>query len=329
MIKFDLSKMLICAGDVSLNTILPYGKSLDAVEKLKATGTCPVCNSSYRLGGSMGSTALTLGKLKTSPYLLSVVCPDNYGREIFKGLNEFGVDCSLIKYQEEPMPEMIAVIGKDSERIIYVHYGPEAKMPALSSSQLPVDLIPEIGWVHANGFGEEAIVEFMELCHKAGVIVSFDLNLRLEQFKYEGARKRKIERAVMASNIIFGSGAEEFYPLTGFQDLKEAALELSLPGDKGLRVPGGRLVIARDKTQPILVCEGSKSFSVLVHPVIPVNTMNSGDVFNGGFIAAIVKGKSIKDAVKWGCICSASAIQSDEVCSIPCLKDLNILSKNY
>lgn len=329
MIQFDLSKMLICAGDVSLNTILPYGKSLDAVDKLKSTGTCPVCKSRYRLGGSMGSTALALGKLKTSPYLLSVVCPDNYGQEIFKGLNEFGVDFSLIKSQKEPMPEMIAVIGRDSERIIYVHYGPEAKMPALSSNQLPIDLIPKIGWVHANGFGEDAIIEFMELCHNKGVIVSFDLNLRLEQFQYVGARKRKIERAVMASDVIFGSGAEEFYPLTGFRDLKEAALELSLPGDTGLRLPRGRLVIARDKTQPVLVCDGSKSFSVPVHPVVPVNTMNSGDVFNGGFIAALVKGKSIKDAVKWGCLCSASAIQSDEVCSIPSVEDLNILAKNY
>lgn len=324
MKPFDLSKMLICAGDVSLNTILPYGKSLDAIETLKTTGSCPVCQSTYRLGGSMGSTALTLGKLKTSPYLLSVVCPDNFGREILKGLTENGVDCSLIRSQEEPMPEMIAVIGRDSERIIYVHYGPESKMPALSAGQLPVELIPKIGWVHATGFAEEAIVDFMELCHKAGVIVSFDLNLRLEQFQYEGARKRKIERAVMASDVIFGSGTEEFYPLTGIHDLKESAYTLSQRGANRLQLPSGRLVIARNKTEPVLVCDGerSESFTVPVHPVVPVNTMNSGDVFNGGFIAALVKGKTLREAVKWGCLCSASAIQSNEACAIPSLETL-------
>ena len=191
------------------------------------------------------------------------------------------------------MSLILAVIDSKGERVIYLFNGPGAKLPEPTREQLPQDIIPHIAWVHANGFANDATVDYLEACAQAGAMVSFDLNLRCETFGFQADRKARILRAVDASNVLLGSGLEEFAPLTGKADLRSAVKALG---------KSDRIVVARDGHNPVHLYVDGQYETIPVMPTKVVNRVGGGDAFNGGFIAAYAAGLSARDAVRWGTV---------------------------
>ncbi|MEA4911076.1 MAG: carbohydrate kinase family protein [Oscillospiraceae bacterium] len=306
---------VVCMGDISPDVIIPYGYMRRSLCKLHDGIGMDTCKPSMRAGGSIGSTALVLGKLGISPYLLARVSADVYGDYLLQALKENGVDTEFVTRQAQAQTIFLAVLDECGERTLFDFNGPGACMPQLQREHLPNAFIPHIGWLHANGFANEAMVDYMQSCARAGAVVSFDLNLRIEQHGFDAARERLIRRAVDASDVIFGSGIEEFYPLTGLRNLRASAHALS---------DSRRLVVARDGCNPVYVVDAQGCQSVPVQKCAPVNTTNSGDIFNAGFIAGAVRGKDAVSAARWGAACAAHAISSP----LPyCIPDADALKK--
>jgi len=308
MKRMKESGRIFCAGDVIPDVIIPYGETREALSRLKEGDSIPTIEPTLRAGGSIGQTVATLGILDMKPRLLSVVGSDEYSEFLLNDLVKKGVDVSLVGKQKERISVIIAVLDGKGERTPYLFDGPGAKLPELTSMQLHDELLPQVGWLHCNGFATDIVVDFMERCRAAGAIVSFDLNLRVENHGFSNERRAHIERAVAASDVLFGSGTEEFAPLTGIRDLKEAA---------GSLATGSRVVVARDGPNPIHVYEGGACHVITFKRVRAVNTMGSGDIFNGGFIAACALGRSVTLAAKWGSCCATHALASPVYHDIP------------
>lgn len=124
----------------------------------------------------------------------------------------------------------------------------------------------------------------------------------------DAVRRAQILRAVEAATVLFGSGAEEFAPLTGISDLHRAAASLAT---------GKRIVVARDGAKPVHLFADGTSTVIPVPPVKVVNSVGGGDAFNAGFIAAYVGGRSAAEAVRWGNCCAGFAIGSDRPHDVP------------
>lgn len=287
------SGSIIVIGDVCLDVMIAAGAGGRAV---------------LRAGGSAGMTAMALGTFGLEPMLIGRISRDGCGRFIERTLDDRNVDRRHMAYQDAPMAQFISVVDKSGEAATYPFFPPEAEMRPLEQADLPDALLEGCAWVHANGFANGAIVSFMERAREKDVRVSFDLNLRVAKHGLDGARRALIMRAVNASTVVFGSGADEFHPLTGLEDMRAAAR--SLAGD-------GRTVVARDGAKPIFLTDGNASIEYAAQPVRPVNTLNAGDIFDAGYIAAAYSGRGVETAVRWGAVAAAAAISSAEPCAVP------------
>ena len=135
-----------------------------------------------------------------------------------------------------------------------------------------------------------AVLDFFRARKAEGAPVVFDLNVRAESYGYEGERKQSMEKMIAMSDILLGSGNEEFCQVTGSGRIREAASSL-LSGGAGM-------VIARDGGNPILLLGNNLDMTVPVKPVIPFSTLGAGDCFDAMFLNSIASGKDIPAAVK-------------------------------
>lgn len=307
MTRLRAGTSIFCMGDIVPDVIIPYSQAKQAQAALQQ-GQVVECNPKLRPGGAVGNTTAVLGKLGAAPYFLGGTSSDEYGDYLCHYLQSCGVRTDYLFRQPERTSLMLAVLDADGERTIFSFDGPNAKLPQLEPQHLTDALIPKIGWLHANGFANDAMIDFFARCAAAGVLCSFDLNLRCETYGLDAVRRAQILRAVEAATVLFGSGAEEFAPLTGISDLHRAAASLAT---------GKRIVVARDGAKPVHLFADGTSSVIPVPPVQVVNSVGGGDAFNAGFIAAYAGGRSAAEAVRWGNCCAGFAIGSARPHDVP------------
>ena len=102
-------------------------------------------------------------------------------------------------------------------------------------------------------------------------------------------------KTISISDIILGSGADEFSAVTGSRDLHRAAGLL-------LEAMQAGTVIARNGGGPILILgEGADNTDgtvISVRPVEVVSTLGAGDAFDAMFLKQISQGTPIPQAVR-------------------------------
>ena len=146
-----------------------------------------------------------------------------------------GVDTRyLILDDDIPTSMVIAVLGEDKDRITYVIPRTGASQHQLKKTDLPEDLLDQIGWLHTSGIllrenpAADTILELMEGCQARHIPVSLDLNLRIEAIG-DPDQHARIQRGISLSNILFGSGTDELMPVTGESSPQAAAQALVSP----------------------------------------------------------------------------------------------------
>lgn len=256
-------------------------------------------------GGSAANTAAALARLGTPCRFAGTVGDDSHGRFAVASLREVGVDTDLMRHvPDEPTVMVMPIIPPDGERLIYV-WPPsggahrDLRVPETTAAVVDAD------WVHVSGLclrvtpARDALLAGMEAARNNGVPVSFDLNLRLENWGWDDGFRDVVEAAIERSDFVLGSARGEVMPLTGATDPSTGCQMLS---------DGQRTVIARLGKDGAIACSrgalsASPGFSVPV-----VDTVGAGDAFNAGFIAASLNGAGVGEALRWGNAVAALAI---------------------
>ena len=309
MKNLKVEKPILCLGDVNPDIILPYGDSKANMRRL-AQGL-PVTGESTEAqifsGGSIGNTASGLARLGGNCYFAGKAGLDSYGQFCKEDFEKDGVGTDyLVLDPNIPTVVVMAVVDEDKERFLYVFPNENQSHLQLKPEDLPDDLIEKISWVHTTGFmlrhnpAADTVVEFMEKCHEAGKIVSLDLNLRIELNPFTEEFKNRIERLVAISDVLLGSGTEEFMPLTGASTPQEAARMLANEN---------RMVISRFGANGVEIYANGKEDYVDCYKVNVVDTVGAGDAFNAGFMAAVSRGEDLKFAVQYACAAAGYTLQ--------------------
>ena len=208
----------------------------------------------------------------------------------------------------------VAVLDQTGERTMFCFVPPWADFPRFSEKSF--EAIPETAcWKQADEAqaseeeilftsgmailedveNNKAVLDFFRRRKAAGAKVVFDLNVRAESYGYEGARRSAMEDMISISDIILGSGADEFSAVTGSRDLHRAAGLLLESMQAGT-------VIARNGGGPILILgEGADNTDgtiISVRPVEVVSTLGAGDAFDAMFLKQISQGTPIPQAVR-------------------------------
>ena len=270
-------------------------------------------------GGSAANTAAALARLGVACRFAGTVGEDLFGRFALADLAAAGVNThAMTMATSDPTVMVIAVIQPDGERLIYV-WPPTGGAHGALSTEAAVAAAVGATWLHVSGIclrvspAAEALLAAMAGAQAAGVPVSFDLNLRVENWGWDDGFRDTVMAAVDHADVVVGGGADEIGMLAGLREPVQAAR--SLTHDE-------RLVIARLGADGAVACSPNGDVAVPGFAVDVVDTVGAGDAFNAGFIAARLRGLRIPEAPRWGNAVAASTITQSGARSTPTIDEL-------
>ena len=309
-----MSVVVIGDANVDLEIVLPRGQR---------PGTQANPEPCLFGGGAAANTASALARLGVGCRFVGTVGDDSYGRFAIAALSQAGVDTSGVESTgRAPTVMVIVVVPPDGERLIYV-WPPTGGAHGELRAETAERSVRDAEWLHVSGLclraspARDSVLGAMERARQLGVPVSFDLNLRLENWGWDDGFRRAVDDGIERSDVVLGAAVDEIIPLAGVADPVEAATALA--GDD-------RLVIARLGSDGAVACFRDQTIRQPGFPVDVVDTVGAGDAFNAGFIAARHHhGADVSRALRWGNAVAALAIRRAGARSTPTLSEVEAL----
>ncbi len=256
-------------------------------------------------GGSAANTAAALARLGLNCRFSGTVGDDSFGRFAVASLEGAGVDTAWVTATPDlPTVTVITVKQPDGERLIYV-WPPSGGAHSALEVEATTAAVSGVDWLHVSGIclrvrpARDALLAAMAQARAEGVVVSFDLNLRLENWGWDDGFREVVMAAVERSDVVLGAAGDEVGALAGVEDPIAAATALA-----GTQ----RTVVARIGAAGAVACSAGSVVAEAGFEVAVVDTVGAGDAFNAGFIASRLAGGTIADALRWGNAVAALSI---------------------
>lgn len=267
-------KKLIAIGEALIDMIAAkQGYEVkDADGFIPKVGGAPanVCGAFVRLGGAAS--------------LITMLGQDAFGDKIYEYLGANGIDCSLVMRTPQANTSLAFVSrDKSGNRSFSFYRNPGADM-LLSEGDIREEWFADCYALH---FCSVSLGDFpmkgahrraIEYAKRAGAIISFDPNLRLNLWDSPAKLKRVVEEFIPLCDILKISD-EELEFITGKSDIYEAERVL-LSGNVKLLVytrgNGGAMAFNRCGSASSLAAEARV-----------VDTTGAGDAFVGSFLHSL------------------------------------------
>jgi ribokinase len=292
---------LVCLGHV-LYDIRCYVDSFPLPDKLSIMAG----RLKHSGGGSAANVAVNSQRLDLKTGIIGKVGFDEYGWFVVQNFRNHGVNTdhilvdfksatgvSLIIVNKQGIPEFIQMIGA-SEPIL-----PE---------EIRTEYIQNAHHLHMSGTNLEALLHASKTAKDLGITVSFDSGRKKSEL---GLRKLKPILKNVDTLIINRHEVKALLGLENNTKILDAAKQLrkKVGKDKTYLIKGGKEnVIALSTNDDFLV----SSFKVAVK-----DTIGAGDAFDAGFLAAILRGKTLEDAVVYGAACGSLKCTQEGAQSAP------------
>ena len=234
--------------------------------------------------------------------LISGVGEDDFGKCILERLEADGVDISHV-IQDKYCATGCAFVTyfSDGSRKFIFHMG---NTPAVGAKAPSGEDFCGVKYMHIMGcslmaneeFAQE-ILKTMNMYAETGTKISFDPNIRPELMS--GGDTQRILEEVLNRTSIFLPGREELKSIMG-EIYVEAAVA------KCFTYPNMEMVLLKNGSKgSILYTKDGQVKEFGVYKVEQVDATGAGDCFDGAFLAGIVQGKSLDEAVKMGAAAGA------------------------
>lgn len=278
--NFVLPAGVLCTGNVVFDMLV------HPVDQLRWGATTWVDTIGHSMGGNGANTSYALARLGIPVRLVSVVGDDNYGDEMLAGLRSAGVDTRPVSRCYGASATTISLVRSDGNRL-FLHK-PGVNLFALAE---PVELSPTLlqGTTRfhvANPFSLPAFrshaAETLRRARGAGLATSLDA-----AWDSQGRWLKDLGASLPYVDLLFVN-EEECCMLTGLEDPREGAQALRKAG-------AGAVVVKRGPDGCMVLAEGEE-FSAPAYSVDVVDTTGAGDCFAGGFLAALQRGFSLREA---------------------------------
>jgi sugar/nucleoside kinase (ribokinase family) len=256
-------------------------------------------------GGSAANTAAALARLGEACAFVGTVGDDSFGRAAVSGLSDAGVDVTSMRTAwDEPTVAVMVVVPPDGDRLIYVWPPTGGAHGALTPADATA-AVDGASWLHVSGIclrtspSRAALLAAMRAAQESEIPVSFDLNLRLENWGWDEGFREVVDEAVELCDVLLGAGGDEIGALAGIDDPVRAVESLAT---------NRRVVVARVGVDGAVAWSGGGAVSEPGYSVHVIDTVGAGDAFNAGFIRARLRGLSVRQSLRWGNAVAALAI---------------------
>ncbi|MEM2824765.1 MAG: sugar kinase [Candidatus Bathyarchaeia archaeon] len=250
--------------------------------------------------GAEANFAIGMVRLGFKAGFITRLGNDEFGKYILSVLRGEGVDTSRVKVDDEA-PTGIYFIQRGypvPERSSVVYYRRGSAASKLSPEDIDEDYIKGSRLLHLTGITPalsdscmEATLKALRIAVENKVMVSFDTNVRMKLWlKAEKAREALLPMIEKADVVL--TEPEDAEILIGEREPRKII-------DKILAL-GPKIVVVKLGAEGAMASNGKE---VAVKPgfrVPVVDVIGAGDAFAAGFMASILKGRSLEDALLFG-----------------------------
>ncbi|CAM3771770.1 aminoimidazole riboside kinase [Alkalicoccus chagannorensis] len=238
-------------------------------------------------GGAPANVAVGLARLGERASFVGKVGDDVLGRFLEETLSGYGVDTADMSFTREVRTGVVFVtLGEGGERSFEFYIDPSADR-FLEPGEWQEDLFTANRVLHFGSISmisepaASATVEAVQQAKAAGMLVSYDPNLRLGLWPSEAAAKEKISSMLGEADIVKVS-EEELTFLTGEEDLDRGAARL-----EPYAIP--LLVVTLGADGSWLYLQGEEPVHVPAVKVEAVDTTGAGDAFVSGMLYQLAR----------------------------------------
>jgi sugar/nucleoside kinase (ribokinase family) len=283
--RFDL----LVVGDANPDVLLagappipPYGQA----ETLVDSGT-------LALGGSAAIVAHGAARLGLSTALAAQVGRDAAGDFVLDTLTSAGVGISAVtRHPDLPTALTVCLAGPDGDRAILT-------APGCLATFDPQEL-PGARHIHAASYFLQPnlaarLPDLFRTARAAQATCSLDTN-------HDPAGTWQLAPGLLeACDYVLPNEAEAL-ALTGTSATEEALQKLAAAGVATPVIKRGR--------HGATALHANQTHTARLTPLDPVDTVGAGDSFDAGFLAAVLNGEDLDQALAVGCACGALSTQA-------------------
>lgn len=278
---------LLVVGDANPDVLLagapavpPYGQA----ETLVASGT-------LALGGSAAIVAHGAARLGVSTALAAAVGRDAAGDFVLDTLTSAGVDVSAVtRHSELPTALTVCLGGPDGDRAILTAAG------CLATFDPDPHKLPRARHIHAASYflQPKLAARLPDLFRAARATCSLDTN-------HDPAGHWQLAPELLeACDYVLPNEAEAL-ALTETAGVEEAMAAF---------VDAGVTPVVKLGRDGAKARHGDQTHGARLTPLDPVDTVGAGDSFDAGFLAALLNGEDLGQALAIGCACGALSTQA-------------------
>ena len=232
-------------------------------------------------GGDVSNAMVAAARSGASAAIATAVGDDEFGRTLLAMWAREGVDAALVKV-DPAAPTGIYFVSHTEAGHDFSYRRAGSAASLYGSDELPRDAIRGAKVLHVSGISQaistraaDAVFDAMGVAREAGVLLSYDTNIRVKLWPI--ARARAVIHEAMTNIDIALPGLDDARLLVGIEDPDAIA-------DRYLSF-GARVVALKLGSQGCLVATGDQRLRVPPHRVVPVDATGAGDTFDGAFLA--------------------------------------------
>lgn len=293
---------LLSIGDANLDVFIIPSESealcdIDTKKCLIAfsyADKIPVKNLEFSVGGNSANNAVGVKRLGINVGSVLTLGDDSTGAQIIEKLKKENVDLTYCIQQPSTLSNFNVVVSYTGERTIFTYHAPR-------SYEFPVQL-PKVPWVYLTSMGESYRPFYNHMTEWLVKNPEVKLAFNPGSWQLRGGVK-EIGNVFKLSNIVFVN-KQEAEKLTGYEAKGEVTKEL-LMALSGL---GPKISVITDGGNGAYTFDGHRFLHCGIMPMDAYERTGAGDAFGSGFLSAVIKGKTIEEALVWGTVNSASVI---------------------
>jgi len=247
--------------------------------------------------GNASNASVAFAKLGFKSGLVSNVGEDHQGREILSALHAAGVDSRFVHINPGKKSNYHYVLWyKDERTILIKHEEYDYHWPRFRIIDLP-------GWIYFSSVSEHALEYHDQLAAWLERHPTVKLAFQPGTFQMEAGTKRL--KKIYERSEVLAVNREEAALISGgnHEDINDLFEKLHALGPK--------IIVISDGHAGAYASDGSQRFKMPIYPdpKPPYERTGAGDAFTSTFVAAIMRGADIEQALIWAPINSMSVVQ--------------------
>jgi len=281
-----------CAGILVADTICGPVERLPREGELLAVGDMPV-----KVGGCAANVAIDLARHGVSVDVCGCVGNDDAGEVVLRCLRSSGVGCGAIhRVDSHPTSKTVILLVQGEDRRFLHSFGANA---ALAVARLPRQWVDDLKVFYLGGLlvmpslRADELAGLLEHCRRRGIVTVVDV---VVPHDYRGLE----ELSPLLPHVdYFLPNDDEARRLTGQTDTSRQI--------DALLGHGARTVIITRGPNGSVAARGRDRWEAASYRVETIDPSGSGDAFDAGIIAGVLRGWNMERTLRFAAALGASA----------------------